>query len=319
MREVKNIALITQGLTRVVRPIMTSNHNLKIVIEAPPRTAKTQRDISTLKLLAKRILVKLGFRQPTLKEICTKNSIRYLDMLTVSDHELADELRKAEIDLLVVYSMSSLLSTTVFTVPKLGAINLHPSYLPAYRGPNPWFWRYLNADLRGGVTVHCIDEGEDTGDILLQEFFAVPLGIKSPEIQDLAIGEIGSRLLIQAIDRFESIPRCSQSNQAGLSRARNISFEEHKSILDWDNWPIERLWHVLRGTELWLDAVDPPSGIFKGMRWNVQGYKKLEHSLPVGELGRFRLRKVVYCREGVIFLKIRIIPIVLVKNLLRLL
>ena len=57
-------------------------------------------------------------------------------------------------------------------------------------------------------------------------------------------------------------------------RARNIKPNEHKNFIDYKHWSVERVWHFLRGTESWLNALDQPGGIFKGQRWTILEFKK---------------------------------------------
>lgn len=71
-------------------------------------------------------------------------------------------------DLLVVYGFNWLLPPAVFGIPTFGAVNVHPSLLPRYRGPAPVHWAIRNGDPDIGVTVHRVDSGVDTGPILAQ-------------------------------------------------------------------------------------------------------------------------------------------------------
>ncbi|MGI6455390.1 MAG: formyltransferase family protein [bacterium] len=77
-------------------------------------------------------------------------------------------VREKNPDFICVKSMSQLLKENIFSIPKYGTINLHPSILPNYRGPNPLFWTMFNQECESGMTVHYINKGEDTGDILRQ-------------------------------------------------------------------------------------------------------------------------------------------------------
>lgn len=69
-------------------------------------------------------------------------------------------------DLLVIYGFNWILPPAVFDIPRFGAINIHPSLLPRYRGPAPELWAIRNGDADLGVSVHQVDEGVDTGPIL---------------------------------------------------------------------------------------------------------------------------------------------------------
>jgi methionyl-tRNA formyltransferase len=88
---------------------------------------------------------------------------------------------------------------TLLALPRHGCLNVHPSLLPRGRGVDPVFWTFRRGDEETGVTVHLMDEGLDSGPILLQERIAVPEGIRLPAFErDLA--ERGGRLLVNAID-----------------------------------------------------------------------------------------------------------------------
>ncbi|WP_281085258.1 formyltransferase family protein, partial [Methanosarcina acetivorans] len=77
-----------------------------------------------------------------------------------------NNIRNLEPDLIVVFSMSHLLKENVFNVPSYGTVNIHYSYLPEYGGPNPLFWQYYDYILDPGVTLHYVDKGEDTGNVI---------------------------------------------------------------------------------------------------------------------------------------------------------
>jgi methionyl-tRNA formyltransferase len=78
-------------------------------------------------------------------------------------------LESYNVDLLIVFGFAWRLSPAVLAIPRLGALNIHVSMLPKYRGPAPLLWAIRNGDRTGGVTVHWMDEGFDTGNILAQQ------------------------------------------------------------------------------------------------------------------------------------------------------
>ena len=78
-------------------------------------------------------------------------------------------LIKNNTDVLLVGTWREKIKKDVFDVPKIASINAHPSLLPAYRGPNPYFWTIRNGEKVSGVSFHLIDNGFDTGAILAQE------------------------------------------------------------------------------------------------------------------------------------------------------
>jgi len=97
-------------------------------------------------------------------------------------------------DVIAVSCFPKILPPSLLTLPKLGALNLHPSLLPKYRGPEPLFWQFRNGETRAGVTLHFMNERPDAGDILLQTEVAFPDGITGAEAERLC-AVAGSRLM----------------------------------------------------------------------------------------------------------------------------
>jgi methionyl-tRNA formyltransferase len=256
----------------------------------------------------------------TLKGLSRKHHIPYYYMNNGCDDTLQQWVRKLDPDIIVVYSMSQLLKENIFTIPKHGSINLHSAYLPEYRGPNPIFWMYYNVDLNPGFTVHYIDKGEDTGDIIYRERYTIPLGMKSSDMLDIGINKIGINLLFKALDTIATAtaPRIRQPQNSPTPRARNLKLEEHKTIIDWNNWSVERVWHILRGTESWLNVVKQPSGIYNGQRWNIDDFEKYENNnnkkYVYGSIYRENDKVFIACLNGKIYISIKINLKAIIKN-----
>lgn len=92
------------------------------------------------------------------------------------EQDLVDFMAALDIDIICVNSMLHLLPSSVFSLPPFGALNLHPAGLPKYRGPNPLFWQFYRQEEQIGVTIHFIDEGEDSGNIVKQAFIPMQPG-----------------------------------------------------------------------------------------------------------------------------------------------
>ncbi len=91
--------------------------------------------------------------------------------------------------------MSELLRENIYRIPRCGGINIHPSLLPKYRCPNPYFWILLNEEPESVVTIHYINKGEDTGDILAKEAFVLNDAMTLPELRSLSVNR-GMRLML---------------------------------------------------------------------------------------------------------------------------
>ena len=299
------VLMITQGVSRLVEPLLNSQHQVVGILESAPRNYKKQPGQYKLMGIARFFYSKIKRKQVSLKNKAEQAGLPYHFMTSSDQPGLVEWIKDLKPDIIVVFSMSQLLKEKIFTIPKYGAINLHPAILPEYRGPNPDFWQYYNMEINPGVTVHYIDKGEDTGDIIFQERTHIPLGIKSPPRLDKLIGETGTSLVLKALDAIQAgtAPRIKQPAQSATPRAKNLAQDEHKTIVDWQSWPIERIWHVLRGTELWLNALPQPKGLWKGQRWVIEGYEKQPtQTTKPGKVGKQNGRYHVACKDGRIYL-----------------
>ncbi|MBE0472575.1 MAG: methionyl-tRNA formyltransferase [Methyloprofundus sp.] len=312
--------MITQGVSRLVEPLLNSRHQVVGILESAPRNYKKQPGLHKLMGIARFCYSKIKRQQLSLKNKAEQAGLPYRFMTASAQPGLVEWINNLKPDIIVVFSMSQLLKDNIFSIPKYGTINLHPAILPEYRGPNPDFWQYYNMEMNPGVTVHYIDQGEDTGDIIFQERTYIPLGTKSPPRLNKLIGETGVSLVLKALDAIQAgnAPRIKQPVQSPTPRAKNLAPAEHKTMIDWQSWPIERIWHVLRGTELWLDALPQPKGLWKGQRWVIEDYQKQPtQTTRPGEIAKQNGRYYVACKDGCIYLTRKFSVKNLIVSLLR--
>lgn len=307
MKKKLKIVLITQGVSRLVGPLFNSGHEIIGVLESMPRDYDALKPKSKLTGLLKKLYGIAKGKDLFLRDFCEKRGVSYNSIWKDNAAEISVWIDFLKPDLIVIFSMSQLLKDNIIKIPPLGVINLHPSFLPDYRGANPDFWQYYDMELNPGVTVHYVDAGEDTGDVIFQDRVYIPLGTQSPQRLDKLIGEIGVPLVLKAVDVIAhgNAPRIPQPAQSSTARARNLKPEEHAQIIEWEHWPIERIWHILRGTESWLNAVAQPAGLLAGQRWSIQEYEKvdIQKSEP-GRIGEYKNRKCIFTKDGVIYIEI---------------
>lgn len=235
-----------------LKAIMGS-HNVVAIIESAPRikTAKANRFLSNLSS-------KLFDRQ-SLCNLAEKLKVPYMYLTRENQVELVSFLKRIRPDILCVASLTQLLKKEVLQIPKYGAINLHPSMLPKYHGPYPWFWQYYHFEKEWGITVHVIDEGQDTGPIVKQESFALETGRDIAEAIKI-VSPIGARLMLESINEIEAgVAVMTRQPHHEYPKARIVKRDEN--LIDWNEWSIERVWHVMRGTYPWLDAVEYPKEV----------------------------------------------------------
>lgn len=137
------------------------------------------------------------FGYPSLSEHAREQGVPVVDSPRGSDAvERVADLRP---DIVFSVYYRRILPERLLAVPRLGGVNIHPSALPAYRGPTPTAWAILNGETEFGITVHRMDEGIDTGDILIQERYPIGPDETGHELHVRAMG-LGADLLRRHFD-----------------------------------------------------------------------------------------------------------------------
>ena len=150
---------------------------------------------------------------------------------------LATALRGYRVDLLIVFGFAWKLPPSVLAIPRLGAINIHVSMLPKYRGPAPLLWAIRNGDQAGGVTVHWMDEGFDTGNILAQQD-GIPL---ADDITWSVYCEEAMPVIRNLLERSLALAAAGDpGTPQDYSAATYAGFmEEEFSVIDWSKSAFE--------------------------------------------------------------------------------
>jgi folate-dependent phosphoribosylglycinamide formyltransferase PurN len=106
-------------------------------------------------------------------ELCQAHDLEYVPYVDPNSAGFIELVRGRRIELIVMANYPKILRSRALAAPALGAVNVHPSLLPAFRGPDPLYWIVTQRARRSGLTVHQVDEGIDTGPIVLQGSFSV--------------------------------------------------------------------------------------------------------------------------------------------------
>ncbi len=155
----------------------------------------------------------------------------------------ARDMASLDFDAFVVASYGKILPPEVLGVPALGSLNVHPSLLPRYRGATPIQAALLAGDAETGVTIMLMDDGMDTGDIVVQERLQITDDDDFATLHDRLAG-LGAHLLGRAIERGEReghFPHRPQSGEASVTRP----ISKADLALDWC-WPLARIVHHVR-------------------------------------------------------------------------
>lgn len=140
---------------------------------------------------------------PPVKELALAAGLPVLQPARVRTPEFLEELRSFSPDLMVVTAYGRILPGPVLNLPPLGTINVHGSLLPRYRGAAPIQWAVLNGDPETGITIMQMDEGLDTGDILLPGNLIIAADDTAGSLA-VKMADLGGRLLIEALERLKA-------------------------------------------------------------------------------------------------------------------
>lgn len=142
--------------------------------------------------------------QSVVADFADSKNIKVLKPEKMKDDEFINEINSLKADFFVVVAYGKILPKQILELPKFGVINLHGSLLPKYRGAAPIQFSLLNGDNTTGVTTMLLDEGMDTGDMLLKEEIKVE---KSDDYFSLSkkLADIGADSLIKTLKTFRTI------------------------------------------------------------------------------------------------------------------
>jgi methionyl-tRNA formyltransferase len=138
---------------------------------------------------------------PPIKVLAESANIPVLQPAKVRTADFIEALSSFSPDIFLVAAYGRILSPEVLAVPPLGCINVHGSILPRYRGAAPIQWAILKGEKETGITIMQMDEGMDTGDILLPGTLAIEEDDTAATLAD-KLASLGGALLIEALDKL---------------------------------------------------------------------------------------------------------------------
>lgn len=183
-----------------------------------------------------------------------------------TNEELKAKLAAITPDAIIVVGYGCIIPPWMLNLPKYGNINLHASLLPKYRGAAPIQWAIASGEKTTGVTTMRIDEGLDTGDILLQQELAI-FDDDTAETLAPKLAAIGGELMVTTLQRLESgtiTPRQQDNDQASLAPI----LKKEDGRIDFAR-PAQEIFNRLRGFQPWPGAFTT----FRGKTLNITAAK----------------------------------------------
>jgi methionyl-tRNA formyltransferase len=139
---------------------------------------------------------------PAVKTAAEQAGIGVLQPRRVREPESVSAIRALGPEVIVVAAYGQILPREILSLPKFGCINIHASLLPAYRGAAPINWAIINGEERSGISIMQMDEGMDTGAVLMQDSIPIAPDDTAGTLSE-KLSLLGSTLIVDALDRLQ--------------------------------------------------------------------------------------------------------------------
>ena len=179
------------------------------------------------------------------KQFAIEKNLKVYQPLKIRNNvEIIQEIKNLNPDVICVVAYGKILPKEVLDIPKLGCINVHASLLPKYRGAAPIQWAILNGDKITGITTMYMDEGMDTGDIILKEEVEIGENETTGELWD-RLSKIGAKLLVKTLKQIQegTAPRKKQENNYTMAPMLNKEIAK----IDWEEKDAIQIKNLVRG------------------------------------------------------------------------
>ena len=221
-------------------------------------------------------------QESAVKKVSNENNITCFQPTNLNDEGFNKQIQKLKADLFIVIAFR-MLPKLIWTIPKLGTINLHTSLLPNYRGAAPINWVIINGEKTTGITTFFINENIDQGKIILNKEIKLPKNITAAMLHNLLITH-SKELINETIELFlnKNVISVSQENSQTIKIAPKLSKELCR--INWSesinsiNNKIQGLSPLLENNQILKDVSICPSAWFEIKIQNIIKRVKIQKS-----------------------------------------
>ena len=214
---------------------------------------------------------------PPVKVFSQEHGIAVYQPVRVKATDFVDVLRGLAPDLIVVVAFGQILSKEILSLPPLGCINVHASLLPRYRGAAPMQWAIVRGEKETGVTTMFMDEGLDTGDMLLRETLPITQAMTAAELHDEMM-KLGADVLEKTLFSLSegTLKRTPQDD--ALSTYAPL-LDKEVGRIDWKK-PAQEIHDLVRGLNSWPGAYT----MLEGQKFKIWRTRLAEGTAEPGEI-----------------------------------
>ena len=222
---------------------------------------------------------------PPVKLLAEAKGIPVYQPQKVKSGEAIERIAALAPPCIVVVAYGQLLPAEILTLPQMGAVNVHASLLPKYRGPAPIHWALIRGEEKTGITTMLMDVGMDTGDILMQSEVVIEPKDTAGSLHD-RLAEEGAKLLVETLHFLKKgtvIPRAQDDSQASVAPM----LVKEDGEIDWND-EAKKICCRIRGLDPW------PGGftLWQGKRLKLFGCQ------PLAKVTRAKPGTVIAVNEG---------------------
>ena len=214
---------------------------------------------------------------PPVKVFAQEHGIAVYQPVRVKAPDFVDVLRGLAPDLIVVVAFGQILSKEILSLPPLGCINVHASLLPRYRGAAPMQWAIVRGEKETGVTTMFMDEGLDTGDMLIRETLPITQAMTAAELHD-AMMKLGADVLEKTLFSLSdgTLKRTPQDD--ALSTYAPL-LDKEVGRIDWKK-SAQEIHDLVRGLNSWPGAYT----MLEGQKFKIWRTRLAEGTAEPGEI-----------------------------------
>lgn len=227
----------------------------------------------------------LKLSQTPVKETALQNNIPVFQPENIKDTGSIDLIKSLDPEMIVIVAYGKILPKEILNMPKYGAINVHASLLPKYRGAAPVQWALINGEKETGITVQRVAYELDSGDIILQEKVVIDDSDNTATLMT-KLFDIGAGLLVKAIADIKA-GKASHKKQDASKVTYAPTLKKETGLIDWQKNSGE-IFNLTRGCYPWPGAYT----YYKGKLLKIT---KAETGLALSKHGKHGHGTVVDC------------------------
>jgi len=215
--------------------LIEAGHEIVLVVTQPDRPKGRGKEIQITPI----------------KRVALNHHIPVFQPIKLREPDAIRQLRKYPADVMVVVAFGQILPKPVLEMTRYGCINVHASLLPAYRGAAPIQWAIINGESVTGITTMRMDEGLDTGDMILKEEVVITSEETGASLHD-KLAKVGASLLVETLRTIEE-GNAIYEKQGESPTSYASMLKKEMGRIDWKKSAVE-IERLVRGLNSWPGA-----------------------------------------------------------------